>query len=373
MSSYLNIGLGTINNKGVLKMSKKGMHLWAAVKDNAGDFILGPATRFWFEKHVLRNEVAIEWTKHNCRSKFYTQGWVENLNQNYDYLVVGGGGLFLPDSKASVTSPSRWQWRISTADMSLITIPIYVVSVGYNLFYNQTVAMPFKDNSQTRRKNTNIFKESVETLINKSEYFSMRHHGDIQNIKELLDESVHDKIHFQFCPTIEFSQEVAELHNIHNDNRKIWAIEIKDDRKFRRYYNTSGSKVYADLMKFIVYMKQTHNIEIKTFFQDNSRSFHRYLKKKKINFGAIDNTRGNVKERLKNYANVDVLFCMAGHSQMIGHAMGCRIVSLITHNKLKYFLEDIGEYKDNNYVDINKDNIYDKLVKIGEHLVKEGR
>ena len=54
---------------------------------------------------------------------------------------------------------------------------------------------------------------------------------------------------------------------------------------------------------------------------------------------------------------------------MIGHALGCRTISLITHNKLKYFLEDIGEYKENNYVDINKDNIYDKLVKISEQLI----
>ena len=55
--------------------------------------------------------------------------------------------------------------------------------------------------------------------------------------------------------------------------------------------------------------------------------------------------------------------------QMMGEALGCKTVSLISHNKLKYFLEDIGKYKDNNYVDLNNEKVYEKLITIGKSLV----
>ena len=55
---------------------------------------------------------------------------------------------------------------------------------------------------------------------------------------------------------------------------------------------------------------------------------------------------------------------MAGHSQMMGHALGCKVVSMISHDKQKHFLEDMGEYTEDKYVDVNHDLVYNKLIEM---------
>jgi hypothetical protein len=47
---------------------------------------------------------------------------------------------------------------------------------------------------------------------------------------------------------------------------------------------------------------------------------------------------------------------------MISIALGCNTKSIITHNKLKFFLEDIDEYKYENYIDPNSEDVYAKLM-----------
>ena len=46
---------------------------------------------------------------------------------------------------------------------------------------------------------------------------------------------------------------------------------------------------------------------------------------------------------------------------MISHGLGIRIISMITHPKLKRFCNDIGN---NNYIEVNDDDIYAKLMKL---------
>ena len=93
---------------------------------------------------------------------------IRNLNK-YDYLIVGGGGLILPD-----TAPNKlsgWQWNISIENLNLIKKPIYVISIGFNLFYGQNMSMTDRNSNKIDSSITPIFKESIKTLIKKSFYF----------------------------------------------------------------------------------------------------------------------------------------------------------------------------------------------------------
>ena len=62
---------------------------------------------------------------------------------------------------------------------------------------------------------------------------------------------------------------------------------------------------------------------------------------------------------------------MRGHAQMIPFGVGCKIVTLGSHKKVRWFLEDIG--MEQFYVDINEDieglsnRIYDCVSYIHEH------
>ena len=53
------------------------------------------------------------------------------------------------------------------------------------------------------------------------------------------------------------------------------------------------------------------------------------------------------------YNNMDVVIGMRGHAQMIPFGLNCGIITLGSHDKMKWFLEDIDAL--DLYIDINKD------------------
>ena len=56
---------------------------------------------------------------------------------------------------------------------------------------------------------------------------------------------------------------------------------------------------------------------------------------------------------MKKYEKLKVIICMGEHTQMIGHTTGCKVISLVSHPKLKYFMKDIDS--DDLLIDVNKD------------------
>jgi hypothetical protein len=270
---------------------------------------------------------------------------------------VGGGGLILPD-----TNPNKiscWQWAISKRDIENIKIPIYVVSIGYNLFYNQTIGMPNRENNYEDNSRLKIFNDNIDCLIDKSEYFSVRHNGDIELLKQHVSQSLHNKIIFQFCPTIEYAKGLA----FKTEPGNTLAFEIKEDRTWRRYYNTSKEKVFSDILKFCTEIKHQKDIAI-LLHEPYNNAIVQYLNDNGVKTKVIQNFEVSAQKMIENFQSIDILYCMAGHSQMISMAVGCNTKSIITHNKLKFYLEDIGRYKYENYIDPNSEDVYKKLMEL---------
>jgi hypothetical protein len=341
---------------------KRALHLFPSDgHNNSGDFIIGPATKWHFEKNIVKEE--IEWSNKNVRDYFEDKD--ADMVNKYDYLLIGGGGLILPDTNPN--NISCWQWPVYCDTLRKITVPIYVLSIGYNLFYNQKITMMNQAVPSEIPQRSTIFKNNIETLIEISKHFSLRHNGDCDRLKEIVDPEYHDKIKFEFCPTIEFSKDYKEKHKLSSDTRDIYAFEVKDDRPDRRYHNTSRQIFYDHLKNFILHLLSL-NKKVCVLSHDGSTSFKSYLDKVGVNVGFISNAFSTEEKIISNYLKIDKLFCMAGHSQMMGHALGCNVISMISHNKQKYFLEDIGEYIDNKYVDVNNEHVYSKLMGIYEQI-----
>lgn len=337
----------------VTKRKTRGLHLYATDgSHNSGDFFLGPSTKWRFE-NLTQEEVA--WVKRNVRN-YFGPSEASRLNADFDYLLVGGGGLMLPDTNKNNTS--HWQWPVENEALRSISVPIYVIGIGYNLFHGQRPAGS-KDDSCPKYKK---LKASFETLIDVSEYFSMRHRGDCERLKEIVDVKYHDKIKFEFCPTIEYCKNYVNTHDFPPIDRDIYAFEIKDDRPSMRYHNTSREKFYESLKELILKLLSL-NKKVCVLSHDGSGTFAKYLRSNNVNVGAMKNTIANVEGIISNYLKIKKLFCTAGHSQMMGKALGCDIISLITHDKLKYFLQDIGEYTEDRYIDVNHDDVYEKLMR----------
>lgn len=329
---------------------KKVLHLWGVSNRNTGDFLLGPATREWFKKNIHK----ADFVRKSCRHHF-DEKMVDEINSKYDALLVGGGGLILPDTTPN--NISCWQWRISNNNINKIKIPIYVVSIGYNLFYNQTICMPDRYNNNEDISRLKIFNKNISTLIDKSMLFSVRHNGDIELLKKHVPTSLHDKISFQFCPTIEYAKSLAS----ENKPSNTLAFEIKEDRKWRRYHNTSRERFFKDILKFCKEIKDKKEIAVLLHEPHNNKIVN-YLRNNGIKPRVIKNSKVSVQKIIENFQSIDTLYCMAGHSQMISIGLGCNTKSIITHDKLKFFLKDIGEYKYENYIDPNSENVYKKLM-----------
>jgi polysaccharide pyruvyl transferase WcaK-like protein len=331
----------------------KVAHIYASeAKTNSGDYMIGIATKKYFQDKYLDNKECI-YTDFDCRMT-YDEKLINLLNKN-DYILVGGGGLILPDSNPNKIS--CWQWSIPKELYKKITKPIYVLSIGYNLFYNQTMGMYDRNSNIEDKTRIDIFRENIIKLIEISKYFSMRHKWDIDQLINIIGEEYRDKIKFELCPTIWYSENFWKNNLPYNTDNYI-AIEIKDDREWRRYHKISKNKFYSELLEFVNYCLK-ENKKVCILSHDGSSNFYNFLKLNKINLPFLNNSISNEKKIYENYGKIKQLICTAGHSQMIANGLGITIIPLVSHPKVKNFCDDIGFDK---YIDINlESNICDKL------------
>jgi len=334
------------------KSSIRGIHFYANSNINSGDFFIGPATK-WETRNKLG--INIEWKSFNVAKKI-NKDTIQRINQNYDVMVLGGGGLLLPDTNSNMIS--CWQWPVSSNMISEINIPIYVIGLGYNLFYGQKVTMMKRNSDKESQNREKIFRDNLQTLVNHSHYFSMRHKGDIECLINIIGEEYRDNIKFEFCPVVNYVK--SHYANTVSGTGKCHTFEIKDDRPNRRYIGTSKEKFYNVLKDYIEFLLDK-NEEIAIMSHDGSKSFYQFLLNHNIRVPLLRNSCKNENRIIGNYRKVKKLYCTAGHSQMTAHALGINYFSLISHDKLEYFLKDVGMFNDEKYSYVNNPNLLNDL------------
>tara|TARA_B110000037_G_C17092088_1_gene494429 strand:- start:53 stop:1051 length:999 start_codon:yes stop_codon:yes gene_type:complete len=322
-------------------------HIYASnAKINSGDFMIGISTKKYFKEKILKTDKEIKFTNLDCRKKELFNN-SSKLNC-YDYIIVGSGGLILPDS--SPNKISCWQWLIHKNVINNIVKPIYVISIGWNLFFGQNMNMIKRENNYQDKTRLNIFKENITVLIKKSKHFTLRHNSDVNNLLNIVGQEYKEKVKYEMCPTVWYVNKYWKSQ-INPINQKYIAIEIKDDRQWRRYHKIGMNNYYNKLLQFV---KKCINEKKPILYlsHDGSRSFYDFLRRNKVNIPFLNNNSGNEKKILDNYSKIHTIYCSAGHSQMMSYGLGIKIISLISHPKLKNFCDDIG---DKNGIDINND------------------
>lgn len=154
--------------------------LFADGEENAGDKVLPEAVRSCFTADTGPDR----WHQQHAHL-LVDEAALEGLNARRA-VVVGGGGLFLPDTAPN--GNSGWQWNIPDDVLARITAPLAVFAVGYNVF----------DGQRYRRER---FAASLRALVERSAFFGLRNHGSVARVRELLPESLREKVRYQPCPT----------------------------------------------------------------------------------------------------------------------------------------------------------------------------
>lgn len=309
---------------------------------NSGDTLLFQVVRDIFEKIL---DTKIEWNLYQVWENF-DEATIHHINQENDVLILGGGGLLLKDQKGADIANSGWQWNCPSINIKKIKIPLFIFAIGYNRFYGQD---DFDLN----------FKESMNTIASMSPFFSLRNNGSINAVKGYLSEEnlKRAKIFRQFCPTTMVSFIYPELSKLADKqakkNSKILSFNAAFDRTEMRF--PDPDKTFNEICKLIKHAEEKGWSIIACSHKEMDRGIESFLQKNKVNFEIKDLTSSSPLEIMEHYAQIDLSVGMRGHSQMIPFGFNKQIISLISHDKLQFFLNDLDlvEYG----IDLNSHDI----------------
>ncbi|MEV5372596.1 polysaccharide pyruvyl transferase family protein [Streptomyces albogriseolus] len=293
--------------------------LFAEGRENAGDKVLpeavrlcfGPDTgpRRWYAQpvHRLVDEAALE-----------------ELNARRG-VVVGGGGLFLPDT--SPNGHSHWQWNVPDALLERLTAPLAVFAVGYNVFDGQLYR-------RTR------FAESLRVLVDRSAFFGLRNHGSIDRVRELLPAGLRDRVRYQPCPTT-VARRLVPGWTDPAERADTVLVNCAYDRAGLRfghdYGHFLGQTAFAlrGLRERADVRYAAHMPADERFVDDLRRAHGLTLPVEQL----YERTNDDIRALFRTSR---LVIGMRGHAGMIPFGCGTPILSLVSHPKLAYFLSDIG-------------------------------
>ncbi|WP_431993856.1 polysaccharide pyruvyl transferase family protein [Streptomyces albogriseolus] len=293
--------------------------LFAEGRENAGDKVLpeavrlcfGPDTgpRRWYAQpvHRLVDEAALE-----------------ELNARRG-VVVGGGGLFLPDT--SPNGHSYWQWNVPDALLERLTAPLAVFAVGYNVFDGQLYR-------RTR------FAESLRVLVERSAFFGLRNHGSIDRVRELLPAALREKVRYQPCPTT-VARHLVPGWTDPAERADTVLVNCAYDRAGLRFGHDYGH--FLGQMAFALRglreradVRYAAHMPADERFVDDLRRVHGLtLPVEQL----YERTNDGIRALFRTSR---LVIGMRGHAGMIPFGCGTPVLSLVSHPKLAYFLSDIG-------------------------------
>lgn len=292
---------------------------------NSGDTVLFEMVRQAFNSLGDNN---FEWDKRQVWQAV-SENDVRHINNEYDAIIIGGGGLLLKDQKGADASASGWQWNCSLTALKSISVPIIVFAIGYNRFRDQDDFL-------------SVFDEHINTLISQSIFFSVRNHGSIEKLKTHVAPNLISKIKKQSCPTTIISCLNSNWSNKQNPKVRRVAINAAFDRIELRLGNTKE----PSLKKFnsiINLLKEENYDPVIVAHKQDDLQIIEFLDKHNQNIEIFNLTDMAFNDVIDFYTSVCLSIGMRGHSQMIPLGMRIPIFSIITHDKMRYLLEDINQ------------------------------
>lgn len=290
---------------------------------NCGDILLPRMVRDVFAHF---QEEHYEWDGYHV-SQAVCDKVADSMHKKHG-MVIGGGGLFLRDT--SKNSFSGWQWACSTTRVLSMKKPIVLFGVGYNRFRGQ------KDFSKK-------FRGNLKALAQRSVYFGLRNSGSIEAIKQYLPEEYHYKLRYQPCPTTlsaSLYPELIEKARAEHKDSKVVAFNYAHDRIAMRLGNEKKAILNVLVERFKSLVKDGYELH---FYAHHHRDekFLPYLEKADVPYTLVKLYKMTPIAILEAYTKPALALGMRGHAQMIPFGCATPVISLISHDKLAWFLKDI--------------------------------
>ncbi|MGW7420086.1 glycosyltransferase [Streptomyces sp. NPDC054813] len=285
---------------------------------NAGDKLLPETVRLGFGPDTTSRR----WHSVHAH-RYFDQAALERVNARRG-LVIGGGGLFIPDTMPN--GNSAWQWNVPDEHLRAIDVPIMVYAVGFNAFDGQSYRA-------TR------FNESLRLLVEKSSFFGLRNHGSIAKVRGMLPPELQDKVVFQPCPTTVMRQLVTGWSDPAYREDTVM-LNAAYDRAGLRFGHDYGHFL-GEMAKAVRKIGEHTEVKCVAHSLDDEKIAFDLRREHGISLPVIPMYDFSNDEIRETYAKTRLVIGMRGHAGMIPFGVGTPIISLISHPKMAYFLNDI--------------------------------
>ncbi|MER5893616.1 polysaccharide pyruvyl transferase family protein [Streptomyces sp. NPDC001876] len=292
--------------------------LFADGQENAGDKVLPEAVRMCFDADTGPRR----WHQQSVH-RLVDEPVLEELNARRG-VIVGGGGLFLPDTAPN--SNSGWQWNIADDVLGRITAPLAVFAVGYNVF----------DGQRYRRDR---FAASLRVLVERSAFFGLRNQGSVARVRELLPDDLRDRVCYQPCPTtVARHLDPDWTDPVRRDDTVL--VNCAYDRANLRFGHDYGHFL-AEMNAAVRAIGERAEVRYAAHMPADEKFVHD-LRREHGTSLPVEPLYLRSNEQIRDlYRRTRLVIGMRGHAGMIPFGCGTPVISLVSHPKLAYFLTDI--------------------------------
>lgn len=293
----------------------KATHISAFSYGNAGDTLLPVVLRDLFNASLGVRQ----WHGRNVH-KLVTPSEVERYNRD-DFVVIGGGGLFLSDTQPNDTS--GWQWNCSIEMLQGIKKPLIGFALGYNRFRGQKEFKP-------------VFAKHLTQFVSQAAFVGIRNHGSIERLSDYLPtEELRSKLVFQPCMTTLISRIYPSLRDYSLKDDFI-AINCALDRKELR---SAGDGYLYSIARVAKQLSEKTKIKYYSHLEKDKEALQ-YFDKVGVPYELVE--LSDVRQIVDCYSRPRLVLGMRGHAQMIPFGCSTPVFSIISHDKMQWFLSDIG-------------------------------
>lgn len=251
------------------------------------------------------------------------EDWILEKMNSTKGIIVGGGGMFLPDTNEN--DITGWQWMCTKETLKKIVPPIILYTVGYNYFRGQEPSELFIDN--------------LNAIVERANFVGLRNTGSVKKIQSLVRNDLKNKIVFQPCTTTIIRKIVSNLPE------KLQSKKIAVNMAFDRVDRRLGENRELILSQVAQAVKKIESTGYEIYFVQHCPSdeeFIKYLDGANVSYKNVETFLWLPNQLFEFYNEMDVVLGMRGHAQMIPFGLNTKIISLASHDKLGWFLEDIN-------------------------------
>ncbi|WP_461030375.1 polysaccharide pyruvyl transferase family protein, partial [Streptomyces sparsus] len=296
--------------------------LYATGQENAGDKVLPEAVRACLGEQAGGGPDSGRWHPVEVH-RLFDDAALEEVNSRRA-LVVGGGGLFLPDTWPN--GNSGWQWNVPDANLRRITVPLAVFAVGYNVFAGQ---------GYERER----FSTALRTLVEQSAFFGLRNRGSVERVRDLLPAELREKVVHQPCPTT-VTRQITDGWQDPAERDDTVLLNCAYDRAALRFGQGYGH--FLDQLARAVRTLRSHaDVRCAAHTPADEQVVHDLRREHGLTLPVqplYDLSNDGIRDV---YRRTRLVIGMRGHAGMIPFGCGTPVLSLVSHPKLAYFLADI--------------------------------